>query len=124
LHAYRAARAQLRRQARRAPYPRGAAGAGARAGAGAHSRSGGLRSDRLHPRALQQQRPGRAPARRYPCIYCGPSTEYDFELIDEDKEEEAYAIMDNFKAAYANKRAPRAAAWPRRPAGRPTELKS
>lgn len=40
---------------------------------------------------------------RYPCIYCGPSPEYDGFIIEDDDETEAYNIMDNFKAAYANK---------------------
>ncbi len=40
---------------------------------------------------------------RYPCIYCGPATKYDFEKVEQDNEEEAYHLMDNFKAAVANK---------------------
>ena len=36
-------------------------------------------------------------------MYCGPSPEYDAFIIEEDDETEAYNIMDNFKAAYANK---------------------
>lgn len=40
---------------------------------------------------------------RYPCIYCGPTTKYDFEKVEQDNEEEAYHLMDNFKAAVANK---------------------
>lgn len=40
---------------------------------------------------------------RYPCIYCGPNTRYDFERVEEDNEDEAYNIMDNLKAAVANK---------------------
>ena len=44
-----------------------------------------------------------AALRRYPCIYCGPSPEYDAFIIEDDNEDEAYCIMDNFKAAYANK---------------------
>lgn len=42
-------------------------------------------------------------SRRYPCVYCGPSPEYDGFIIEDDQEDEAYCIMDNFKAAYANK---------------------
>ncbi len=41
---------------------------------------------------------------RYPCIYCGPNTRYDFQRVEEDNEDEAYNIMDNLKAAVANKR--------------------
>lgn len=40
---------------------------------------------------------------RYPCIYCGPTTKYDFDKVEQDNEEEAYHLMDNFKAALANK---------------------
>ena len=40
---------------------------------------------------------------RYPCIYCGPPTRYDFERVEEDNEDQAYNIMDNLKAAVANK---------------------
>ena len=40
---------------------------------------------------------------RYPCIYCGPFTRYDFEKVENDNEEEAYHILDNLKAAVANK---------------------
>lgn len=47
---------------------------------------------------------------RYPCIYCGPTTKYDFEKVEQDNEEEAYHLMDNFKAAVANKCAPSSAA--------------
>ncbi|EIE23859.1 hypothetical protein COCSUDRAFT_62390 [Coccomyxa subellipsoidea C-169] len=42
----------------------------------------------------------------YPCIYCGPTTKYDFDKVEQDNEEEAYHLMDNFKAALANKRRP------------------
>lgn len=42
-------------------------------------------------------------AARYPCIYCGPPTKYDFEKVEQDNEDEAYMLMDNFKAAVANK---------------------
>ncbi len=40
---------------------------------------------------------------RYPCVYCGPNTRYDFQRVEEDNEDEAYNIMDNLKAAVANK---------------------
>ena len=40
---------------------------------------------------------------RYPCIYCGPPTRYDFNRVEEDDEDQAYNIMDNLKAAVANK---------------------
>ena len=43
---------------------------------------------------------------RYPCIYCGPTTKYDFDKVEQDNEEEAYHLMDNFKAALANKCGP------------------
>lgn len=41
--------------------------------------------------------------RSYPCIYCGPFTKYDHEKVEEDNEDEAYKILDNLKAAVANK---------------------
>jgi hypothetical protein len=39
---------------------------------------------------------------RYMCIYCGPPAPSDFTLV-QDTDREAYAIMDNFKAAIAGK---------------------
>ena len=39
----------------------------------------------------------------YPCIYCGPPSKYDFTLEEPDDELDAYSILDNFKAAMANK---------------------
>ncbi|CAL5227290.1 g10225 [Coccomyxa viridis] len=48
----------------------------------------------------------RSPRDLYPCVYCGPNTRYDFQRVEEDNEDEAYNIMDNLKAAVANKRRP------------------
>ena len=42
-------------------------------------------------------------ARRYPCIYCGPPSKYDYTMDEPDDELEAYTVLDNFKAAMANK---------------------
>jgi hypothetical protein len=47
----------------------------------------------------------------YPCIYCGPPSKYDFTLEEPDDELDAYSILDNFKAAMANKCAPKAASY-------------
>ena len=41
--------------------------------------------------------------RSYPCIYCGPASKYDFTMDEPDDELEAYTVLDNFKAAMANK---------------------
>ncbi|KAK9818138.1 hypothetical protein WJX72_007707 [[Myrmecia] bisecta] len=42
----------------------------------------------------------------YPCIHCGPLTQYDFEDTVADDEGDAYSIMDNFQAALANRPRP------------------
>ena len=39
----------------------------------------------------------------YPCVYCGPPSKYDFTMDEQDDELEAYNVLDNFKAAMANK---------------------
>lgn len=44
--------------------------------------------------------------RSYPCVYCGPPGKCDFSFEVADNDMEAYAIMDNFKVALANRRAP------------------
>ncbi|KAK9845375.1 hypothetical protein WJX81_004805 [Elliptochloris bilobata] len=39
----------------------------------------------------------RDPADLYPCIYCGPETKYDFRMVEQDIESEAYSVMDSFQ---------------------------
>ena len=39
----------------------------------------------------------------YECIHCGDNSRFDTSFEADDDENEAYAVMDNLKAAMANK---------------------
>jgi hypothetical protein len=58
---------------------------------------------RLEVPVSLSERYARAALRSYPCIYCGPPSPMDFNFRVQDEIADAYSIMDNFKAALANK---------------------